>query len=128
MGLYSSEQEYTEEQAAINYDEQQHEQNANFAEHQENIENPKMTKEHLFGKFGDVSLEFSEYSNGTVTYMKLLLNGDILIKHIHYGDEIISVSFSNESTVKYSEPEPYNFDVLYLPKGDTKNIVEFLSL
>lgn len=128
MSLYSSEQKYMEEQAAINYDEQQHEQNANFAEHQENIKNLKMTKDQLFEKFGNVVLDFSEYSNGTVTYMKSLLNGDILIKYLHYGDKIIDISFSNESTVKYSAQEYCNFDVLYLPKGDTKNIVEFLSL
>ena len=37
MMLYSSEREYIEEQAGINYDEQQHYQDPKYAEHQQRV-------------------------------------------------------------------------------------------
>lgn len=85
--------------------------------------------EWLFENFGNVVLEFSEYSNSTVTYMKQLLNGDILIKKVTYGDAITGISFDRDSSKKLSEPEPYLFSIHYFPKSASLDeCVEFFDL
>lgn len=84
-----------------------------------------MTKDAFLEKFEKVILQFSEYENGTVIYMKELLNGDIILKKIVYGDDIRSISFHRDEVKRLTDIEAYPCEVNYLPHGNPDGNLDF---
>lgn len=86
-----------------------------------------MSKQEFLDKYNKVILEFSEYENGTVTYLKELPNGDIIMKEIYYGDDIVGVSFRRNGVKRLSDIEPYPCHITFLPYGNPKGNLNFPS-